>query len=813
MGLIGISLGGDFTARWLEDHSSAVDCVEIAAEGFFARPSPYLRWLASRFPLVFRASGLSIGTTGPLDATQLTAFEETNAAARARFIVHPLGFTGAGEVHLYSPVPINLSPASLAMVRDHLTQATALLGAPALVEPITAALRVPGSMAETEFLVALCRTAGCRLFIDVTTLLVSSRNHGIHTGEWLRALPGDLIAGARIGGVSLRDGRWHVDAHGAMDEAAWALMADLMSHARPEIMLLGAHRRSGDVEEPRRNLERLRHVGEGRQWPRDVTPASVQDATSPTATAGPTPAGVPPASQPGPTDGGVPARTDRPGIAGDVALFVLDDEGVFFSESRHELSLFNTAATLAWCLLEDGLSVPEMTKAYRDALGLEEAEAARHLGTILQHWFGLGHLTAPASLTGEEMPLTTALAMVLTNPRLRAQFRQSPAAVADVLHVAREEVAAFIALDPDELDAQAEEVALYKSAWLGGTNNGSAVPGHETLPEAASRNGESQQKVEVPAATSVNGHSSPTSWQARYYRLLTTTFAIRAGADDGSQKLSAAAVTLRDRIHEALAHLECPDVPEPDITLTLGLSSRGGWTVFEDDEPIAECRGTEDVVPVMKLLLREMAVNRHPFLMSVHAGVVSFGDGCVLLPASAGSGKTTLTAALIRAGATYFSDEIALLEEGTLAVRPVPLALTIKEGSVAPLRTLYPEIDTLAPHVREDYVRVRYLTPPRESLPLSDEPQPVRWIVFPRYTERGRTELCPLSRPAALRRLLDESFLPLEQLDRGKVEALVQWMRTVECFELPLSSLDEAVPLMRELMQRPADPTSIPETL
>jgi len=92
--------------------------------------------------------------------------------------------------------------------------------------------------------------------------------------------------------------------------------------------------------------------------------------------------------------------------------------------------------------------------------------------------------------------------------------------------------------------------------------------------------------------------------------------------------------------------------------------------------------------------------------------------------------------------------------------------------------------------------------PRRSHFPQTNTPQPVRWIVFPRYTERAGTELQPLTRPAALRRLLDESFVPLEQLDRGKVESRVQWMRTVECFELPLSSLDEAVPILRELMVR-----------
>ena len=192
-------------------------------------------------------------------------------------------------------------------------------------------------------------------------------------------------------------------------------------------------------------------------------------------------------------------------------------------------------------------------------------------------------------------------------------------------------------------------------------------------------------------------------------------------------------------------------------------------------------------------------VDRHPFLLSVHAGVVAFGSDCVLFPASAGSGKTTLTAALVKAGATYFSDEVALLDERTLAVTPVPLSLTVKDGSLEPLRALYPELDALTPHVREDFVRVRYLPPPAYSLPTPDTSARARWIVFPQYSADAETSLHPLDRPAALRRLLEESYLRPGSLNRPRVEAMVQWMRSVDCYDLPFSSLDRATRLIRGL--------------
>src|SRR5438270_8700249 len=62
----------------------------------------------------------------------------------------------------------------------------------------------------------------------------------------------------------------------------------------------------------------------------------------------------------------------------------------------------------------------------------------------------------------------------------------------------------------------------------------------------------------------------------------------------------------------------------------------------------------------------------------IHAGVVGFRDHAILMPGSSQSGKSTLTAALLRAGATYYSDEYAVLDsEGR--VLPYPTALSLRE--------------------------------------------------------------------------------------------------------------------------------------
>lgn len=64
----------------------------------------------------------------------------------------------------------------------------------------------------------------------------------------------------------------------------------------------------------------------------------------------------------------------------------------------------------------------------------------------------------------------------------------------------------------------------------------------------------------------------------------------------------------------------------------------------------------------------------------VHAGVVGWGGKAILIPGRSFSGKTTLTAELVKAGATYYSDEFAVLDpEGR--VHPYAKPLAVRDNS------------------------------------------------------------------------------------------------------------------------------------
>lgn len=69
----------------------------------------------------------------------------------------------------------------------------------------------------------------------------------------------------------------------------------------------------------------------------------------------------------------------------------------------------------------------------------------------------------------------------------------------------------------------------------------------------------------------------------------------------------------------------------------------------------------------------------------VHAGVVGWHGAAILIPGKTLAGKTTLVAALVKAGATYYSDEYAVFGADG-CVRPYARALSFRKEGSRPMR-------------------------------------------------------------------------------------------------------------------------------
>lgn len=275
----------------------------------------------------------------------------------------------------------------------------------------------------------------------------------------------------------------------------------------------------------------------------------------------------------------------------------------------------------------------------------------------------------------------------------------------------------------------------------------------------------------------------------RRYRLLETTMLVRFGIP-----------AQRHLVDSIIGHLRVDDDRAPDFEVDITAvelhKDQYRSNIYRDGVWVDTAHKLSWLGPIVKHMLWKSAIVAHDFLFYIHAGVLGRDGRCVLLPATAGSGKSSLSAALAHAGFRFFSDEVALLHASTFRVPAMPLAICVKDTGWELMTAYYPELPKLPVHHRKDQKTLRYIPPPPGA--IKQAPWPVGHIIFPRYTKGAATELEPLSRVEGLGRLMGECLAMRQKLTQENVTQLVRWMAGIECYALRFSSLTEAVERVSE---------------
>ncbi len=91
---------------------------------------------------------------------------------------------------------------------------------------------------------------------------------------------------------------------------------------------------------------------------------------------------------------------------------------------------------------------------------------------------------------------------------------------------------------------------------------------------------------------------------------------------------------------------------------------------------VARSRNFDEVLDAFESHVQLTVAEHAPRRVFVHAGVVGWNGRAILIPGLSHSGKTTLVHQLVRAGATYYSDEYAVLDaRGRVHPYPRPLGM------------------------------------------------------------------------------------------------------------------------------------------
>jgi hypothetical protein len=404
-------------------------------------------------------------------------------------------------------------------------------------------------------------------------------------------------------------------------------------------------------------------------------------------------------------------RDDAPALDAGLAptpglhLFILDDEGVLFSEAKGEFYQINPAATFVWCQLEEGLAWPDIGAALAEWRSIAPDAAERELANLAAHWLGQGILRRAGAEPPAEPP------------------------------------------QPEKKKGGAKLSPRFDPAYF--------------------------------------------DFRLRHYRLLGVTFRVRYGDRE-----------LEHWAHPVLAHLQTEPVETPDHTLTAARILDYLY-LFCDNDLMHFGHTAKGLAPQLKFALLDRAIRRQNHILHLHAGVVAKDGRLILLPAKSGSGKTSLTARLVAAGCEYFSDETALLEQGTGHVHPVPLSLCVKDSGTELLGKHFPGLAELPVHRRQDGLEIRYMPPPPPgSLPPDDSARPATLLVFPRYVEGAPTELRPLSAAETFRRLLEESVAIPRPLTLADAAVLVSTAENLRGFTLSGGDLDAAAETVLDLCRQ-----------
>jgi len=220
--------------------------------------------------------------------------------------------------------------------------------------------------------------------------------------------------------------------------------------------------------------------------------------------------------------------------------------------------------------------------------------------------------------------------------------------------------------------------------------------------------------------------------------------------------------------------------------------------IIGPDDPVVQSRSWGHLQAHMERAITRAARRYCAPYHVVHAGAIARNGRAVLLPASPGSGKSTLVTALALSGFEYYTDEVAVLtEEGRLL--PYPKAITLKRSGWEVIMAHFPQACSAA-YSPVHHEKLRHVAAPKLPAPsVTETGCQVDFVVFPRYAPDEITSLQPISRSAALVQLAERS-LNLFLLGKEGFDVIYGVVKHAKSYDLVTNDVTKAVQLLEGLL-------------
>jgi HprK-related kinase A len=234
--------------------------------------------------------------------------------------------------------------------------------------------------------------------------------------------------------------------------------------------------------------------------------------------------------------------------------------------------------------------------------------------------------------------------------------------------------------------------------------------------------------------------------------------------------------------------------------LHIDLKLRSGWRRFIRPQVSFYCDGQQPFDPFPAdtgLPLFEWGANwligrRMNQVLLLHAGVVERDGLALIMPATPGSGKSTLTCALSLRGWRLMSDEFGAFYPPSRAFVPVLKPAALKNESIDVIRRFGPDaaLGPEFPATRKG--TVAHLRPPRDAVARVHDPASPGAIVFPRWQAGASTKWEPVTPSEAFGELAFNAF-NYNLIGEAGFRSVVDIVRQCPAWRLTYSNLDDAL--------------------
>jgi len=181
-----------------------VGWLEVIPENFINRGgycADAIKRIGEVYPLVAHGVSLSIGSTDPLDREHLGQLKRFCDDVGSPWVSDHLCFTMVDHVNLNDLIPLPFREETVRHVASRVKVVHEFLERPFLLENVTYYMTPSRSqMSEAQFVGAILEEADCGLLLDVSNVVLNSKNHGYDPREFIRSLPAERIGQLHLGG-------------------------------------------------------------------------------------------------------------------------------------------------------------------------------------------------------------------------------------------------------------------------------------------------------------------------------------------------------------------------------------------------------------------------------------------------------------------------------------------------------------------------------------------------------------------------------------------------------------------------------------